>query len=608
MLATATIFNPPDGLPGPREAPEWWSLLEIGAIAMAIALVVLLYFQRRAAVRALRQRAREHEIVVSQARRLAEVDELKSRLFANLSHELRTPLTLALGPLKDLERGDHGPLGPEVAWQVALARSNAERLLALVEELLDLARSESGRLEIRARRLDLASFLEEQYERFAGLADRQGIDYRFISRVESVEIWADPTQIEKLFANLLSNALRHTARGGVVELTLEDPSLDGTVAASVRDDGEGIPEDEQELIFDRFYRVDRSLHRAEGGTGLGLPLAREIAELHGGELTVSSEVGAGSLFRVELKLGSSHFAPSQLRHPESAAEEPGPPLAEPGTGLPEAAEPAFDLPDDRTTILVVDDHPDVRGYVRRHLEPRFRVVEAANGARGLRQARRSTPDLVVTDLLMPEMDGLELVRRLKADPELEYVPVVLLTAKDSRESRIEGLEAEADDYLTKPFEALELLARIDNLIRQRRRLRERFGAGAGAAVELPVAPKDRLDADDRALLERVRGAIDENLGDEEFNVAKLATQLAMDRTHLFRRVKTITGRPPSELILEMRLARAAQLLERGEGGVGEVAVAVGFKSVSHFGERFRRSYGASPSAFARSGGGAKASS
>ena len=602
-LATGIALHQPEVLPTHQQVFRLLNLLEIAGITLTLVLVVLLYLQRRTAVRALRQRAREHEIVVAQARRLAELDELKSRLFANLSHELRTPLTLALGPLRDLERGEHGALAPEIAERVALARSNAERLLALVEELLDLARSQSGRLEIRARRIDLTRFVEEQHERFAGLAEQRGLDYRFVAGVEAIEIWADPNQLEKLFANLLSNAMRHTEAGGAVVLTLEKPAPGGTVAVTVRDEGEGIAEADRELIFDRFYRVERSLRRADGGTGLGLPLAREIAELHGGALTVTSEVGAGSLFRVELKLGRSHFAPFQLRDPETRGDEPGTPSPRPiepilGSG-PEPAEPVVDHDDDRTTVLIVDDNPDVRGYMRRHLEPRLRVIEASNGAKGLRAARESTPDLVVTDLMMPEMDGLELIRGLKADPELDYVPVVLLTVKESRESRLAGLEAGADDYLTKPFDAPELLARVDNLIRQRRRLRERFGAGTGATLELPVEPAERLGADDRALLVRVGRAIDESLGDEEFNVAGLASRLAMDRTHLFRRVKQLTGQSPSELILEMRLARAAQLLERGEGGVGEVAVAVGFKSVSHFGERFRRRFGATPSAFGK---------
>jgi|GEM_PF-269279 len=640
----------------------WFRVAGVGALALLGTVAV-----RR---RTLRQRARERELdrriaertatIRDHAERLREAEALRSRLFVNISHEFRTPLTLTLGPLQDLEDGAFGALGPEVARQVDLARRSAERMLELVDQLLDVARLEGGRLELRARPLDLAAFLRVHGERFTPLAERQRVRFdvalpRGDDAGDPVEVWADPAQLDKVVGNLLSNAFKFTPEGGTVRLSLEHPARETgaeaeTVEVRVRDTGPGIPAAEREKIFDRFYQVETASTRRWPGAGLGLALARDLAALHGGSLRVESEEGFGSTFILTLRLGSGHL-PEGFRaapgtagtagetergaadaargraladpvapvervaraHPAGPPQQPAPavPVAEQASAVCEPRGPE-DLPDDpseappdepadRTTVLVVDDNADVRSYVRRWLEPAYRVLEAADGAAGLALARERLPDLVLSDVMMPGIDGNRLCRELKEDPALAWIPVVLLTARATADARIDGLRDGADDYLTKPFDARELVARVDNLIASRRRLLRHAAAAPGPAYPIQASEVEVTSAD-AAFLERVRERIEEHLGDPDLTVELLARSLGCDRSYLFRKLRDLAGTTPSDLVRHLRLERACRLLEGGAGTVSEIAYGVGFKSVSHFSQRFREAYGEPPSArLARTG-------
>ncbi len=483
---------------------------------------------------------RERDSAARQAEKLAEIERLKSELFANVSHEFRTPLTLTLGPLRDLLEDANGELPAEAREQVELANRSAERLLGFVDQILDTARMESGRLELRARRGDLAALVTDLAERFQPMADRRGLSLRFVPPAEPILIWGDPGQLEKVFANLLSNAMRYTPGGGLVEITVEKQTEAGTVAVTVRDEGRGIAAEDQERIFDRFDRAARPALRGDGGIGLGLPLARQLAELHGGSLTLESALGEGSAFRVDLRLGREHFAASQI-----AEHEP------------------------------------------------WRLDAAA-------EARELLPDLLVSDVAMPEMDGYRLCRALKQDPELDWVPVVLLTKMAAADDKLEGLHEGADAYLTKPFDVRELVARVDNLIASRRRLRERFESVAGPPCpRLPLAPGVRPTAEDLKWLARVRETIEAGFGDDEFSVEALAERLAVHRSRLYKRLRQLTGMSPLKLIVHLRLERAAALLEGEAASVSEAAYAAGFHSVSHFSNRFKERFGKSPSTYRR---------
>jgi signal transduction histidine kinase/DNA-binding response OmpR family regulator/ligand-binding sensor domain-containing protein len=544
---------------------------------------------------------RQRDTVARQAEKLAELDGLRSRLFADVSHEFRTPLTLVLGGLGDLLSGSLGELPGEARKSLEVARRSAERLRALVEEVLETARLEAGRLQLRVRQGDLVEFLSEIGEAFLPLAERRGLGFELVTREETIPIWADPDHLEKVFANLLANAMRYTPRGGRVEMMVgvyEGGTEPGKAWITVRDEGSGIALEDRERIFDRFYRA--AADGTVGGTGLGLPLARSIADLHGGTLELTSPPGQGCTFRVELPLGRDHFeaalfsADRPWRRPQGFS--PPPPLEDEEGPCPEPVEPAGE---DRTKVLVVDDSAEIRSYVRRHLEPRYRVIEAADGEEALARARVHLPDLVVSDLMMPRVDGHELCRALARDPELDWVPVVLLTARADTENKLEALGEGADDYLTKPFDVRELVARIDNLIASRRRLRERFGGNGLPSPGLPLAEGVRPTRDDLEWLERVRYTLEEGFAEESFSVETLARRMAVHRSRLHERLRQLTGLPPVRLVAHWRLERAAALLRNGAGSVSEVAYDVGYQSVEHFSRSFRKRYGRSPSEFRR---------
>jgi signal transduction histidine kinase/ligand-binding sensor domain-containing protein/DNA-binding response OmpR family regulator len=585
--------------------PPWWQTWWAYALYSVLGMAAL-YGIRHSEMSRIRLRNRL-EIERVEAEQLRELDRARSRLFANVSHEFRTPLTLTIGPLDDLRAGLHGPLSPAAAEQVDLARRNAGRVLGLINEILDLARAESGRETLRARRVELGAFVSSVGRTFVPLAERKAIAFDVQGPSDQIIVYADPDHLDRALSNLFSNAFKFTPGGGAVRVTV---SGDENVARiAVRDSGPGIPASDLNLVFDRFHRAKTA--GTQPGTGIGLSLARELVVLHGGSIAVESEEGFGSTFTVTLRKGKAHLAPDQIVDDGPAVAwaprgGPSPQLFASGTFTPEAPNADDDdagvgagvaADEDVTTVLVVDDNAEVRAYVTQHLAPRYRVIEAVNGAQGLEMARRLLPDLVLSDVMMPVMDGYALCRALKSDRDTDFIPVILLTARAEAEDRLAGLMEQADDYLTKPFDVRELLARIANIVATRRRLRERYAASAASVpTQVHPTPVD-VEPADRRFIDQVRGAIERNLGDETFNVERLAKEVAQSRGNLHRRLRDLIGETPSDLMRRMRLERAAQLLEADAGSVAEVAYAVGFKSVAHFSNAFFEQNGVRPSSW-----------
>jgi CheY-like chemotaxis protein/AraC-like DNA-binding protein len=403
---------------------------------------------------------------------------------------------------------------------------------------------------------------------------------------------ADEERLERAVSNLLDNAFKFTPAGGTVALTMIHEGEWATMA--VEDTGPGIPPADLPRLFERFYRGARDAEQIPG-TGIGLALAREYVEMHGGTIAAENRPGGGARFIIRLPADAA----------ASARTMPAPPTAGP--------QPTGTTPDDEraeesvvnerantgpATVLVIEDHPDMRAYVRKHLAPHYRVIEAARGDEGLEAVRAELPDVIVCDVMMPGLDGFALCRAIKADPETDFLPIVMLTAKAGPEGRLAGLEQGADDYLTKPFVPAELLARIRNLLTSRERLKAHLIDRQPVPVRL-AAPRVMPSADE-TLLNRLRDVLDSAAHDEEFDVPALAAGVGMSRAQLHRRLRSAFQTTPAEMIVEYRLQRAVQMLEGRAGNVSEVAYAVGFKNVSHFVRRFRERHGQTPASWASS--------
>jgi signal transduction histidine kinase/DNA-binding response OmpR family regulator len=618
---------PASRLGGPKWTETWVFSVLLGALGLGLLYALLRAYawrierKRRHLQRVVDERTEELSFafaqVEDQARQLREVNEGQNRFFASISHEFRTPLTLALGLVGDALRGRHGALSAGLRSDLAKAHHQNRLLLRLVNQLLDLARLEAGSLTLHVRPVDLAAQVDTVAGAFAPHAERSGVAFeRGMSATG--QVWADAEQWELVATNLLSNAFKFTPRGGRVAVRLRVGR--GETSLEVEDTGEGIAAEDLPHIFDRFYRADRSHQRV--GTGVGLATVKEVVDLMGGAIHVESTLGEGTIFHVRLPTSREHYEQNERA---ALVDEPYRSGGEYGDGVASAEVPSVagaaddagrlahevngeangeaDEEQDRTTVLVVDDNADVRSYVRRHLAPHYRVEEAEDGAEALKAARALTPDLIVSDVMMPRMDGFALVEAIRADDDLAFVPLILLTARAEAEDRLAGLSKGADDYLEKPFEPQELVLRVRNAIASRHRLRQHLATKPAPAT--PRAAAEALAENEKAeektsslFADQARRVVLEHLGADGFGVEALAGALAMERTTLYRRLGEATGQTPTQFVRETRLGEAERMLREGSGTVCEVAYAVGFKSTSYFARRFKERYGATPAAYA----------
>ncbi len=531
-----------------------------------------------------------------------QVQALKARFFANLSHEFRTPLTLILGPLQDALHGDAGALD---AASLGIMHRHAERLKRLIDQLLDLSKLEASRMTLRAGRHDLVSFLRDLVQAFTPGAERKQITLHFVAGPqEAYPLYFEPDKLEKIVGNLLSNALKFTPAQGTVRVRVR-PFEDTHLDIEVRDSGPGIPSADLPYLFERFHRVDTPGLPAQPGTGIGLSLAKELTELHGGTIFAESEEGFGATFTVRLQRGKAHLGAEDLDEEEQVGLWGGEGMSGEvfddsrlAEAIPRTTPSTSSQPDTQksSSVLVVEDNTDVRAYLKRHLASRYRVFEAADGKEALVQARAEVPDLVISDVMMPHMDGLALCRALKADEGLRHIPIILLTARASEDSKLEGLETGADDYLNKPFNARELLVRAENLIEIRRLLREQYGGVRVQASDVDVSSADEV------MLAEAQAFAEAHMGERGFEVAQVADAVGLSPRQFRRKVRALTGLSAAGFVRTLRLQRAAQLIEKQAGTVSEIAYRVGFKDAKYFSRLFRQVYGALPSEYGRSDG------
>ncbi|MCL4705386.1 response regulator [bacterium] len=549
-----------------------------------------------------------------EAEKLHELDHMKSRFFANISHEFRTPLTLILGPVEQM-RGKEFKGNLDEAYDMILR--NGRRLQRLINQLLDLARLEAGRMSLQARPENIVSFLKGLVLSFASAAERKRIALSISAEEENLIVYFDRDKLEKIVSNLLSNALKFTPEGGqvIVECGLQNADFDRiqkdfsairnpqSAIIKISDTGPGIPYEQLERIFDRFFQVDASHTREHEGTGIGLALTKELVELHHGEIFVESEVGRGTTFIVRLPLGNAHLKDAEIANEQSARfEDRGLWIEDRESSIQNQASSnqqqatRNEQPEtsDEPILLVVEDNADVRTYIRQYLEPAFKVIEAVDGVEGVQKALEAIPDLIITDVMMPKRDGNELCRILKTDEKTSHVPIIMLTAKADSESKVHGLETGADDYLIKPFDSKELLARVHNLIKQRQQLRERFSR------EIVLKPQDiAITPRDEVFLNKVKAVVEEYLSDENFEVETLSRKVGMSHSQIHRKLKALTNQSASQFIRSMRLARAVELLKQDAGTVAEIAYQVGFGSQAYFTKCFHEQFGCSPKEYVK---------
>lgn len=526
--------------------------------------------------------------LIHRNRIIRELSDARQKLFTNVSHEFRTPLTLLLGPLQQMRKilhRDH-PL----RQQVELMQRNGLRLLRLVNQVLDFQKIEAGRLYLEPSLDDVMGFISQIASSFDSIAKEKRITFQVEISPVAYRASFDPDKLEKIIYNLLANAFKFTSPKGQVHLKAviaADHQPDPRLEMVIRDSGIGIPQKELTNIFDRFYQVDNHAHRHRGGTGIGLNLVKELVSLHNGTIRVESEENKGTTFYVTLVLNS-----------EASAEIKGPAPAAPDLELDPVilAIPKPGLADKdsvkKPLILLVEDNEDMRQFIRQDLQPRYRILEAETGSAGLALASRKPVDLIISDIMMPEMDGIEFCKRIKTDERFSHIPVILLTARSSFRHKMEGLETGADDYITKPFHTRELEIRVRNLIQTRRLLRERFRR------QMPKELKEvTVTSMDEKFLRRAMEIVEKRLDNPDYTVDLFSRDMAMSRVGLYHKLKALTDQSVQEFIFSLRLKRAAQLLQESGLTVTEVAFQVGFKDSSHFTKLFKKQFGAPPSSF-----------
>ena len=508
-----------------------------------------------------------------------EANKAKLQFFTNISHELRTPLTLIADPVNYIIHDDN--LNSQQRSMLQIVQRNVLVLIQLVSEILDFRKVQNGKMELRLSDFNLAESMKQWIKLFSASAQKKHITIS-MDAPDTIMLRADQDKIERICYNLLSNALKYTSEGGEITLTAKEEN--GRVMISVADNGCGISSDELPYIFDRFYQAKN----AGRGTGIGLAIVKAFTELHHGEVSATSIEGKGSTFTIHIPVrqkGEVTNQPTekieQLVEPSSAEEVPNQ-----ARHIDELIQP---YQTDKPEVLIIDDNIDIRTYLRSVLSEKYNVSEAADGKVGLELARKIVPDIVLSDIMMPVMDGLAFCQQLKTDKAISHIPVILLTARSLDEQRAEGYEHGADAYLSKPFSLRLLLSRIDNLIESRKKLNQTWSKG----VEDDEIGNISNEID-KSFLKQLRKIIQENLANSDLSVEQIGDEIGLSRVQLYRKVKALTGYSPVEIVRKARLTRARHLLQTTERTVSEVAYAVGFSTPSYFSKCYKDEFGENP--------------
>ncbi len=550
--------------------------------------------------------------------KLTELNRLKLQFFTNISHEFRTPLSLILGPLDKILASNEA--SGKMKKSLSLINRNAKILLSLISELMDFRKLETGKMTLSPTKKDIVKFVSNAGKTFKPIAKNKNINFEINSQIEAHKIWFDKAKLIKIIYNLLSNAFNYTPENGKIKLNISKKPLaanaqlknklsiykgkkpiDEFVEISVEDNGVGISEQSIKLIFDRFYQIEGSQSSNHLGSGVGLALVKNLVLLHSGDIFVHSERSIGTRFTIRLPLGDSHLDKKQkeLNIDENTDKNVNYEL-ENIIFKKEIEDESSSMPTQKAAkssanVLIVEDNNDFRKFMKESLEMMYGVKEAKNGLEGFQTACKLVPDIVISDVMMPEMDGIEFCKKLKTDIRTSHIPVIMLTARTSREHTIEGLETGADIYMTKPLDFKILEINIKNLIESRHLSREHYTRG------MLNKPNDlKINSVDEKFMHKVIGYIEDNLSEINLTVESLGKAMGMSRSNLLLKIKALTGQAPNEFIRTIRLNHAAQLLVKSGLNVVEVAYKTGFNSPSYFSKCFRKQFNQQPSDYIKS--------
>ena len=566
----------------------WWFRILIFLTILGLVYWLINFLQNREKLK--------HNLVFEKikAKKLHELDMMKLRFYTNISHEIRTPLTLILGPLEKL-RNNSVP-EPEIKGHLDLMHRNANQLHQLINQLLDFRKMESGNLKLNLKRGDLVSFVAGAVSSFVKFAEEKEIELKFNALKKEIITNFDEDKIAKIMNNLLSNALKFTGKGGKVTVNIslvfdsedqENPNESDEnrmIEITVKDTGIGIEPSNIEKIFNRFFQVDQDT--AQSGTGIGLALTKELVKLHNGKIFVKSKPGKSSKFTVQLPY-------EELKHTLPSGEAASQEIQGTESSDSSAEEHAIELSTvGQKIMLIVDDNADVRYFIRSHFSSGYQILEAKDGLEGWNIALKTIPNIIISDVMMPDVDGFEFCRRIRKDERTSHIPILLLTALGSREHEIEGLSLGADDYITKPFDLVILQTKIENILSVRQSLKLKY------AGEMMLQPRNvLLSSPDERFLQKAIDVIENNISDPDLDIDRFAVEIGVSRMQLYRKLNALTEMTVKEFIRNIRLKRAAQLLVQKKMNVSEVAYAVGFKDLSHFRKCFRQEFNMSASEY-----------
>ncbi|MDI3320905.1 hybrid sensor histidine kinase/response regulator transcription factor [Pinibacter soli] len=557
----------------------WWAYAIYGALASLAFLLI-----RRTVLTMLRLR---QNIALEK-----KLSDIKLNFFTNVSHELRTPLTLIINPVEEVVKQEQ--LSPRGRQYMEVVRKNAGRMSRFVDQLLTLRKLEGGKMKLFISNIDVGLFVKGVCAYFDEMVKEKHIDFRIINELPNAEVWMDAGKIETVVYNLLGNAFKFTANNKSIHVTIKKGATDNNIVLEVADQGTGVPANKLAHIFKLFYEYEGADVQNTKGIGIGLALCKQLVELHGGSIAAENNTKGGLTVKVTLPAGAQHFDKEIVQFIDNEMQQPVETNME-SNPQPLVSSEQADEQDKSTLILLVEDNADLRFFLKDQLAAHYRIETARNGVEGLQKASELMPDLVLSDIMMPEMDGLEMLSRLKNDNQTSHIPVILLTAKSAVESQIEGLEFGADYYIAKPFSLDLLFAAIQNIIKKQKRILNTLLDNKKiihlVSEEIQVLPQDEI------FLQKVVDTIEEKMTNPDFDIDTVAETLAVSRSSFYKKFKGLTGIAPVEFVREMRLKKAEQYLRSGYNNISEVAYLVGFNDPKYFSTCFKAKYQMTPKKF-----------